>query len=95
MIRTHPETGRKALFVNRGFTTRIAQLSKPESDAVLEMLFRHVETPSFSCRFKWRPNSVAFWDNRAAQHQALWDYHPHRRAGYRVTVCGDKPFYRA
>jgi taurine dioxygenase len=95
VIRTHPETGRKALFVNRGFTTRIVQLARAESDALLEMLFRHVETPSFSCRFKWRPNSVAFWDNRAAQHQALWDYFPQRRFGYRVTVCGDRPFYRA
>jgi taurine dioxygenase len=95
VIRTHPETGRKALFVNRGFTTRIPQLSKAESDAMLEMLFRHAETPAFNCRFKWRPHSVAFWDNRAAQHQALWDYFPQRRFGYRVTVCGDRPFYRA
>jgi taurine dioxygenase len=95
VIRTHPETGRKALFVNRGFTTSIAQLAKSESDALLEMLFRHVELPAFSCRFKWRPNSVAFWDNRAAQHQALWDYYPQRRLGYRVTICGDAPFYRA
>jgi taurine dioxygenase len=88
-------TQRRLLFVNRGFTTKIAQLKRAESDALLEMLFRHVETPSFSCRFKWRPNSVAFWDNRAAQHQALWDYFPQRRFGYRVTVCGDRPFYRA
>lgn len=65
--RTRPEIGRKALFVNRGFTTRIAQLAKSESDALLEMLFRHVELTAFSCRFKWRANSVAFWDNRAAQ----------------------------
>jgi taurine dioxygenase len=95
VIRTHPETGRKALFVNRGFTTRIVQLARAESDAVLEMLFRHAETPAFTCRFKWRPNSVAFWDNRAAQHQALWDYYPQRRLGCRITVCGDRPFYRA
>jgi taurine dioxygenase len=95
VVRTHPETGRKALFVNRGFTTRIVQLKRDESDGLLETLFRHIEKPVFSCRFKWRPNSVAFWDNRAAQHQALWDYYPQRRFGYRVTVCGDKPFYRA
>ena len=95
VIRTHPQTGRKALFVNRGFTTRIVQLSHDESTALLEMLFRHIETPRFSCRFKWRSNSIAFWDNRAAQHQALWDYYPQRRFGYRVTVCGDKPFFRA
>jgi taurine dioxygenase len=95
VIRTHPETGRKALFVNRGFTTRIVQLADNESDAVLETLFRLIETPSFHCRFKWQPNSVAFWDNRAAQHNAIWDYHPMRRYGHRVTVCGDRPFYRA
>ncbi len=95
VVRTHPVTGRKALFVNRGFTTRIAQLKKAESDAVLDMLYRHVETPEFQCRFKWRPNSIAFWDNRCAQHHALWDYYPHRRHGYRVTIRGDKPYYRA
>ncbi len=92
---THPETGRKALFVNRGFTTRIAQLSRTESDAVLAMLFDHAEQQKFVCRFKWRPNSVAFWDNRAVQHQAMWDYFPQRRFGYRVTVAGDRPFLRA
>jgi taurine dioxygenase len=83
------------LFVNRGFTLRIPQLRKNESDALLEMLYRHVETPEFHCRFKWQAGSVAFWDNRAAQHHALFDYFPHRRYGHRVTVCGDKPFYRA
>jgi taurine dioxygenase len=95
VIRTHPVTGRKALFVNRGFTTRIAGLPRPESAALLEYLFRHVETPEFHCRFQWRANSIAFWDNRCAQHHALFDYHPHRRYGHRVTVCGDRPFYRA
>jgi taurine dioxygenase len=95
ILRTHPVTGKTGLYVNRGFTTRIPQLKKAESDAVLEMLWRHIETPELQCRFKWRPNSIAFWDNRAAQHHALFDYHPHRRYGHRVTVCGDKPFYRA
>ena len=66
-----------------------------ESDALLKMLYRHIETPEFQCRFKWQPNSVAFWDNRCAQHHAMFDYHPHRRYGHRVTVCGDKPFHRA
>ena len=94
VIRTHPESGRKALFVNRGFTTRIVQLRKPESDAVLEMLYRHVETPEFQCRFTWKPGSIAFWDNRCAQHHALWDYYPNRRHGHRVTIKGDRPFYR-
>jgi taurine dioxygenase len=95
IVRTHPVTGRQGLYVNRGFTLRIPQLKKNESDALLEMLYRHIETPEFQCRFKWQPNSVAFWDNRCAQHHAMFDYFPHRRYGHRVTVCGDKPFYRA
>jgi len=94
VIRTHPVTGRKGLFVNRGFTTRITQLKRHESAALLEMLYRHIETPEFHCRFKWQPGSIAFWDNRCAQHHAMWDYYPLRRHGHRVTVCGDKPFYR-
>jgi taurine dioxygenase len=95
VVRTHPETGRKALFVNRMFTSRIVQLKKGESEVILEMLFRHIENPEFQCRFRWQPNSIAFWDNRCAQHLALWDYHPQRRYGNRVTIAGDKPFYRA
>jgi taurine dioxygenase len=67
VIRTHPVSGRKALFVNREFTTRIVQLSRHESDAVLEMLYRHVETPEFQCRFQWKVGSIAFWDNRCAR----------------------------
>ena len=94
VIRTHPVSGRKALFVNRGFTTRIVQLKKTESAAVLELLFRHVETPELHCRFRWQPRSVAFWDNRGVQHHAMWDYFPQRRHGHRVTIKGDKPFYR-
>ncbi len=94
VIRTHPETGRKALFVNRLFTTRVVQLTKHESDTLLEMLFRHIENPQFQCRFRWEPDSAAFWDNRCTQHLALWDYYPHRRYGYRVTIGGDKPFCR-
>lgn len=95
VVRTHPVTGRKALYVNRGFTTRIRQLPGPDSDAVLEMLYRHIETPEFQCRFRWRPNSIAFWDNRATQHRALFDYQGERRYGQRVTVCGDRPYHRA
>ena len=91
VVRTHPQTGRRALFVNRGFTTHIPQLSRRESDALLGMLFDHAEQQRFQCRFKWQPNSVAFWDNRCAMHQAMWDYYPQRRYGHRVTVCGDKP----
>jgi taurine dioxygenase len=92
VVRTHPATGRKCLFVNRVFTMRIAGLRKIESDAILEMLYRHIETPEFCVRFRWRADSVAFWDNRCTQHQALWDYFPHKRYGHRVTICGDKPF---
>jgi taurine dioxygenase len=92
VVRTHPVTGKKLLFVNRGFTTRIVQLKRGESAAVLEMLFRHIETPELHCRFKWQANSIAFWDNRCAQHHALWDYFPAKRYGHRVTICGDKPF---
>ncbi|MGC8477768.1 MAG: TauD/TfdA dioxygenase family protein [Acetobacteraceae bacterium] len=95
VVRTHPETGRKALFVNRGFTTAIEGLNRDESDALLEMLYDHAETPEYQCRFKWQPGSVAFWDNRAAMHHAMWDYFPHSRRAHRVTICGDRPFYRA
>lgn len=94
VVRTHPSTGRNALFVNRMFTTRIVQLKEAESIALLEILYRHMERPEFQCRFRWQPNSVAFWDNRCAQHMALWDYFPNRRYGHRVTIAGDRPFYR-
>jgi taurine dioxygenase len=94
VIRTHPVSGRKALFVNGGFTTRIKQLTRPESDALLQFLYRHVETPEFHCRFRWQVNSVAFWDNRCVQHHAMWDYYPQRRHGHRVTIRGDRPFHR-
>lgn len=91
VVRTHPVSGRKALFVNRLFTTRIVQLSKRESDAVLGFLVEHAASPMFQCRFRWRPGSVAFWDNRCAQHYALWDYYPNRRRGLRVTIKGERP----
>ena len=92
VVRVHPVTGRKLLFVDRGFTTRIVQLGRAESDALLSFLFQHIETPKLSCRFRWQKNSIAFWDNRSAQHQAIFDYWPQRRYGHRVTICGDKPF---
>jgi taurine dioxygenase len=95
VICTHPVSGRKVLFVNRIFTTRIVELSQRESDAILKMLFAQVEQPEFQCRFQWQPGSVAFWDNRCAQHHALWDYYPHRRRGYRVTIQGEAPLYRS
>ena len=91
VITVHPETGRKLLFVNRVFTSHIPALSAKESDALLEMLYRHVENPRFMCRFRWQANSVAFWDNRCTQHQAIFDYFPARRSGYRVTINGTRP----
>ena len=92
VVRTHPVTGKKCLYVNRPFTTRIVGLRKSESDAILEMLYQHIETPEFCMRLKWQPNSIAFWDNRCVQHHALWDYYPNKRYGHRVTICGEKPY---
>jgi len=92
VVRTHPVTGRKALFVNRGFTSRINEVPEEESAAILDYLYSQAERPEFQVRFRWKPNSVAFWDNRAVQHKALWDYFPHVRSGYRVTIKGDGPF---
>ena len=94
VVRTHPVNGCKSLFVNRIFTTRIVELDQCESDGILQMLFEHIEQPEFQCRFHWQSGSVAFWDNRCAQHHALWDYYPNRRRGLRVTIKGDAPFYR-
>jgi len=91
IIRTHPVTGKKALYVNRGFTRRIPGISRDESDAILNYLYDHAENTLWQCRFKWRANSIAFWDNRCVQHRAMWDYWPATRAGNRVTVKGDKP----
>ncbi len=90
-VRTHPVTGRKALFVNRGFTTRLLGIPRDESQALLEYLFTHAENPLFQCRFRWTENTIAFWDNRCAQHRAMWDYWPHTRSGNRVTIKGDRP----
>lgn len=95
VVRTHPITGRQALFVNSGFTRRILGVSRAESDALLEMLFKHVTNPTFQCRFQWHPHSIAMWDNRCVQHLAIWDYHPESRSGIRVTIKGDKPFNQA
>ncbi len=91
VIRTHPWTGRKALYVNQGFTTRILGLPRDESDALLGYLYRHMLHPMFQCRFRWTPNALAFWDNRSVQHHAVWDYWPNRRYGNRVTIKGEKP----
>jgi taurine dioxygenase len=91
VVRTHPVTSKKALYVNRGFTTRILGVPVDESDGILRYLYEHMENPLFQCRFRWQPNSIAFWDNRCTQHRAMWDYWPHTRSGNRVTVQGDRP----
>ena len=91
LARTHPETGRKALYVNRGFTTRIAELEPDESDALLGFLLEHTEKVEFQIRFRWEKNDMAFWDNRCTMHRALWDYWPAERKGNRVTIKGDRP----
>ncbi|HKM64815.1 MAG TPA: TauD/TfdA family dioxygenase [Acidisphaera sp.] len=92
VVRTHPVTRRKALFVNRGFTYRINELPEEESEAVLSFLYQHAERPESQVRFRWDVNSVAFWDNRVVQHIAMWDYFPNVRSGHRVTIKGDRPF---
>ena len=91
VVRTHPITGRKALYVNRGFTQRVNELPDDEGRAVLAFLFEHGTKPDFQVRFRWQPTSEAFWDNRAVQHLAVWDYFPQVRSGFRVTIKGDRP----
>jgi taurine dioxygenase len=91
VVRTHPVTGRKAVFVNSGFATRINELSRAESDAVLALLFEHVTRPEFQVRHRWRENDLAIWDNRVTQHYATADYLPNRRIMHRATIIGEKP----
>ena len=92
VIRTHPEPGRKALFVNTGHTVRFKGMTIAESAPILDFLFQHQIKPEFCCRFAWRPGSMAFWDNRCAQHYPVNDYHGHTRLLHRVTLKGDKPY---
>jgi taurine dioxygenase len=92
VVRTHPVTKRKALFVNHEFTKSINELSRNESDAILKFLIEHSTLPEFQIRFRWRPHSIAFWDNRCLQHLAVWDYYPHTRSGFRITIRGDRPY---
>ena len=89
IVRTHPVSGKRALFVNTVFTTHIEGLAKFESDAILKLLYDHIATPEFQCRFRWRANSVAFWDNRCTQHFVLNDFEG-ERVIRRVTVVGDQ-----
>jgi len=91
VAQTHPVTGRKALYVNNAFTARFSGMSEEESLPLLHQLWEHAITPEFTCRFRWRKNSVAFWDNRCALHYALNDYHGQRREMHRVAILGDRP----
>jgi alpha-ketoglutarate-dependent taurine dioxygenase len=91
VVRTHPETGRKALYVNVAHTVRFAGMTEEESAPLLQYLFRHQTRPEFTCRFSWRVGSLAFWDNRAAQHNPVNDYHGFRRIMHRITLAGDRP----
>jgi taurine dioxygenase len=91
VVRTHPETGRKALYVNVAHTARFKGMTDEESAPVLKFLFEHQVRPEFTCRFQWRVGSLAFWDNRCAQHNPVNDYHGHRRVMHRITLAGDRP----
>lgn len=91
VVRTHPETGRKALYVNSGHTVRFSGWTEEESAPLLNYLFQVQTRPEFTCRFSWQPGSIALWDNRCAQHNPVNDYHGHRRVMHRITLAGDVP----
>lgn len=91
VVRTHPETGRKALFVNVAHTAGIEGLTDSESASLLNFLFQHQVKPEFTCRWAWAPNDLTFWDNRCAQHNPINDYHGYRRILHRITLKGDRP----
>jgi taurine dioxygenase len=92
VVITVPWNGKKSLYVNRGFTTKINELDRKESDAMLEMLWRHIENHvEFQCRVRWTPNTLVFWDNWSTQHHAVWDYYPHSRYGQRVSIVNGRP----
>jgi taurine dioxygenase len=91
VVRVHPETGRRALYVNVAHTERFSGMTREESLPILRYLFQHQVRPEFTCRFRWRPGSIAFWDNRCAQHNAINDYPGRRRLMHRLTLAGDRP----
>ena len=92
VVRTHPETGRRTLFVNASFTTHVVGMESAESDALLRHLYAQAHVPEYQVRYRWRPGTVAFWDNRATQHYAVGDYHPQPRVAERVAITGGAPF---
>ena len=91
VVRTHPETGRKALYVNVAHTARFAGMTEEESRPLLQFLFQHQVKPEFTCRYRWQPGSLAMWDNRCVQHNPVNDYHGHKRLMHRITLRGDVP----
>src|SRR5579885_2358133 len=91
VVRTHPESGRKCLYVHGGFTVRFQDMTEEESAPLLHYLYRHAVRPEFTCRFRWEKNSIAFWDNRCVQHNAINDYQGKRRVMHRVTIEGERP----
>jgi taurine dioxygenase len=95
VIRTHPETGQRGLYVNTAFTDHIKGMDRKESDELLKYLYSRAAIPEYQCRFRWAPGSLAFWDNRACQHYAASDYFPNVRIMERVTIAGDKPYFDA
>jgi len=90
-IRTHPETGRRSLYVNIAHSSHFKGMTEAESAPILDFLFRHQVSAEFTCRFSWRPGSLAFWDNRCTQHYPVNDYHGHRRSMLRISLAGDRP----
>ena len=95
VVRTHPETGAEVLYVNNAFTSHIKDMDEQESTELLQTLYRTASNPELQCRFRWKAGSLAFWDNRACQHFASSDYFPQVRKMERVTIAGDRPYYRA
>jgi len=91
VIARHPVSGKKLIYVNTDFTSHINELPREEGDRILKFLYDHCARDEWVFRFRWRPHSIAFWDNRCAHHKAIWDYWPHVRSGFRVQVEGTAP----